>query len=295
VDGILRWGADVVVWMQQASPSLDGFFKALTFLGSQEFYLLLLPLVYWSVDRVLGVRLMALLIFSALINTVVKVIAGQPRPYAYDGRVKAIATESSHGFPSAHTQNAAAVWGLVASRVRRGWLWSFALAFTVAIGVSRVYLGVHFPTDVLGGLVIGAVVLWLFLRGRRPVERWFCALRLPVQLALVAVVPLVVLAFQHTEDVVTGVGATLGVAVGFVLERDLIGFETAGSVVHRVMRFVIGGVVLFGLWAGLRTLFAGVEPALLLRLVRYALVGAWVALGAPWLFLRVGIAGQKPA
>ncbi len=295
MEGILRWGVDVVLWMQQASPSLDGLFRALTFLGSQEFYLLALPFVYWCVDRVLGVRLMALLIFSALVNTVIKVIAGQPRPYTYDQRVKALETQPSNGFPSAHAQNATAVWGFLGSWARRKWVWILGAVLAVGVGVSRVYLGVHFPTDVVGGYIIGVLVLWSFMRGWHVVERWFGHLALAWQLIIVGALPLAVLMFQRGDDVVAGVGATIGVGVGVVLERRLVRFDTAGAVVRRVERFVIGAVVLIGLWAGLRAAFAGLDPALLLRLVRYGLVGGWVTLGAPWLFVRARVAGQSPA
>ena len=295
MEGILRWGVDVVLWMQQASPSLDGLFKTLTFFGSQEFYLLLMPFVYWCVDRALGTRLMVLLVFSALANTVVKVIADQPRPYTYDPRVKAIETQPSNGFPSAHAQNATAVWGFLGGWARRRWVWALGVVVAIAVGISRVYLGVHFPTDVLAGYVIGVLALWLFMRGWPAVERWFRRLALALQLIIVGLLPLALLLFQHTDDVVTGVGATVGVGVGVVLERRMVRFDTAGTTRHRAERFVVGAVILIGLWAGLRVAFAGVEPALVLRLVRYGLVGGWVTLGGPWLFVQLGIAGQKPA
>ncbi|GBD85994.1 undecaprenyl-diphosphatase BcrC [bacterium BMS3Abin02] len=290
---ILRWGIDVVLWLQQASPSLDGLFKTLTFLGSEEFYLLLLPLVYWSVDRVIGMRLIVLLLFSNLVNTAVKLLAAQPRPFAYDARVKAITSEVSFGFPSGHTQNTVAVWGYLGSRVRAGWFWLLAGLLMVGVPLSRIYLGVHFPTDVLGGYLIGAIVLWLFLRFWKPVERWFCGLALVWQLAITMFAPAALLAFHVSESVTTGVGTMVGMGVGFVLERHWVRFETAGPIMHRVLRFLIGLVVLIGLWAGLRTLFAGIEPAMVLRFIRYGLVGLWGAFGAPWLFVRLRIASQS--
>ena len=51
MDRVLEWGVDVVLWFQQASPQLDVFFAFFTFLGDEEFYLLALPLIYWSVNR----------------------------------------------------------------------------------------------------------------------------------------------------------------------------------------------------------------------------------------------------
>jgi len=70
-------------------------------------------------------------------------------------------------FPSAHAVGAAAVATLVARR--HGRLGILAWAVALWIGVSRVYLGRHFPTDVLSGFLLGAIASWLVLRG----ERWF--------------------------------------------------------------------------------------------------------------------------
>ncbi len=294
MDAILRWGVDVVLWFQQASPSLDGLFKALTFLGSEEFYLLLLPLVYWSIDRVVGMRLIVLLLFSSLVNTSIKLLAGQPRPFSYDHRVRAITAETSYGFPSGHTQNTLAVWGYLGSRVRARWFWAVAGVLLVGVPMSRIYLGVHFPTDVVGGYVIGGVVLWLFLRYWPGIERWFCRLAIGWQLAITTLVPLAFLVADTSDGVATGVGTMVGMGVGFVLERRWVRFETPGSIRDRVLRLALGFAVLIGLWAGLRVAFTGVEPALLFRLIRYSLVGLWGALGAPWVFVKMKIATARP-
>ncbi|MBC8446155.1 MAG: hypothetical protein H8D78_00245, partial [Chloroflexi bacterium] len=51
MESILDWGINVILWFQQFSPTLDLPFKVLTFMGEEEFFLLLLPLVYWCLDR----------------------------------------------------------------------------------------------------------------------------------------------------------------------------------------------------------------------------------------------------
>ncbi|MBL6978217.1 MAG: glycerophosphodiester phosphodiesterase, partial [Desulfobacteraceae bacterium] len=78
MDPILDWGVKVVLWLQQASPSLDLPFRILTFLGNEGFFILVLPFIYWCVDRRTGVRLSILFLFSAYINSAAKVFASQP-------------------------------------------------------------------------------------------------------------------------------------------------------------------------------------------------------------------------
>lgn len=292
MDGMLDWGIDVVLWFQQTSPALDGLFKFLTFLGDEEFYLVLLPLVYWSIDRATGVRLMLIALFSSLVNATAKELGGQPRPFGYDDRVVPLVDAGGYGLPSGHAQGAVVVWGFIGLEARRRWMWAVAVALMLGIGLSRIYLGVHFPTDVLGGAILGLALLFAWKRYGHRAERWFCALTTAAQLLLAAAVPLVVMMAFPAEDVVTASATFLGMSTGVVLERRHLGFETAGPITSRALRFLVGGLLLAGLWLGLRTLFAGLEPALLLRLVRYALVGFWGAFGAPWLFLRLSLAGR---
>jgi len=92
------------------------------------------------------------------------VIVDQPRPFQYDSRVKALVHAGGGGLPSGHTQSAVAVWGYLASQVRSRKLWILAGFLMIGIPVSRLYLGVHFPTDLLGGYILGALLLILFLK-----------------------------------------------------------------------------------------------------------------------------------
>src|SRR6185436_699755 len=75
---------------------------------------------------------------------------------------------TSFGFPSGHAQNAATAWIATAFYFKKRWIWTTAILLISLVGLSRVYLGVHFPTDVLGGWVIGALFacLWLLMESR---------------------------------------------------------------------------------------------------------------------------------
>ena len=294
MDRMLEWGVDVVLWFQQASPQLDTFFAFFTFLGDEEFYLLVLPLIYWSINRAVGVRLMVVFLLSGLVNQVAKHLAAQPRPFQYDPRVEEIVSAEGFGLPSGHTQSAVVVWGYLASVARKRWVWVVAVSLMVLTPLSRIYLGVHFPTDVMGGYVLGLLVLWLWLRNGARLEEWFFQQETIHQLILITAVPALAMAVWPTEDMVTGGGTMVGIGAGLVLERRLVGFDVAGSLLRRAFRFLVGLVVLAGLWLGLRIAFDGLEPAIILRLVRYALVGFWGAVGAPWVFLKLGLAEREP-
>lgn len=291
-EDILDWGIDVVLWFQQFSPALDLPFKGLTFLGNVEFFLIFMPLIYWCLDRCLGARLLILFLLSAYINSVAKVIAGQPRPFHYDSRVQDLVPAGGGGLPSGHTQSAVVVWGYLASQVRNRMLWILAGALMIAIPLSRLYLGVHFPTDLLGGYVLGILLLALYLKFALKVEAWLAHKGRFWQIGLAVVLPILFIYInpKGSSDALKAGSVLLGFAPGLILERRWIRFRSGGRPLTRILRFILGFMVLIGIWRGLQIAFEGIEPGSLFRVIRYGLAGLWVGLGAPWLFVRLGLA-----
>ena len=292
---ILDWGIQVVLWFQQFSPALDLPFKAFTFLGDETFYLVFMPLVYWCLDRRLGSRLFFLLLFSAYINAVAKVVFDQPRPFNYDLRVQTIVPASDGGMPSGHTQNAVVIWGYLAAQSGKRLFWLIAVLLMIGIPLSRVYLGVHFPTDLLGGYLLGGLILVLFLWLSPRVEEWLAEKGFAWQLTIALLGPLILILLSPTGNkyVLSMISILLGVCTGYVLERRFVRFSCQGVWWKRVIRYLLGVVVLFILWGGLKIGFSGQEPAGLFRFIRYALVGFWGGLGAPWMFVRLKLAGSE--
>jgi membrane-associated phospholipid phosphatase len=289
MDNILAWGVNVVLWLQQFSPALDLPFKALTFPGEEEFIMVFLPLLYWCFERRIGLRLAALTLLSIYANSIIKLWANQPRPFEVDSRVKQLGAEVSRGFPSGHTQNAVVMWGYLALQLRRRWMWILAAALMILTPLSRLYLGVHFPTDLLGGYLIGALLLWLFCRFEPQVESWLGRQSLLAQLALAVVAPiaLTLLPLANNQDALTAAATVLGMGVGLALERRYIRFAVAGSLWQRAARFLLGMAIALALRFGLKAAFEGVEPESAFRVLRYTLIGLWVTLGAPWAFVRL--------
>lgn len=295
MEDALDWGIMVVLWLQKFSPTLDLPFKTLTAMGGEQFFMLLLPFIYWCVDRRSGIGLTILFLLSSYVNLVAKVVGAQPRPFQYDHRVQQLCGAGGGGFPSGHTQNAVVVWGYLALRFRRTWLWIVAGFLVLAIPLSRIYLGVHFPTDLLGGYLLGAAFL-LFYGWLEPVVGvWLGEKGLGWQLGSAVTVPaFLLLILPGSRGYGVTVCATLmGIGLGFALEGRWVGFEPGGIWWIRVLRFVVGGGGLFCLWQGLKVAFSGIEPELLFRFFRYALVGMWGGFGAPWVFVKLQLAETR--
>lgn len=295
METFLDWGVNVVLWLQQFSPAFDGFFESLTFFGNKEFFLLFLPLIYWCIDRRTGARLLFLLLVSVFINSAAKVFVNQPRPFHYDSRVKQIVEAYGGGLPSGHTQNTVALWGYLANRFRNKLLWILTGILIIGVPLSRIYLGVHFPTDIIGGYVLGILLLWGFIWLMPRAEAWMADKGIKWQLGLAFTVPLVLIFLSPggDRDCLTAVSTLWGFAVGMVLERRCIRFCAAGVWWKRTLRFLFGLVLLLGLWMGLRLGFRGLEPGSMFRVIRYALVGLWSSAGAPWMFIRLKLADAE--
>jgi hypothetical protein len=85
----------------------------------------------------------------------------------------------------------------------------------------------------------------------------------------------------------------MGMGMGFIFERLSVGFECPRFWRKRILCFLLGMGVLLLLRAGLSLCLSGLEPESFFRFVRYALMGLWCGLGAPWTFLKLGIIDKE--
>ena len=307
LQSLVPWGIEVILWVQSFSnPLLDAIFAMITVLGNEEFYLLLLPLIYWCVDRRIGVGLAYVSLLSAWLNDVVKYLFKIPRPEAFDSRIRVLDRETNPSFPSGHAQGTMVNWGYLAYRLRSTILWVVTILVILGVGLSRIVLGVHFPQDVIGGWLIGLVVLVVYIWAEQPVARWVAAQKRSVQVVLAIGVP-VLLIFLHPADLedlypasgaITPMSALAGIGLGVIMERDRVRFRADGVWWRRVLRFLLGLVIVAIFYAGPRFLLPenmayGLEAVL--RFVRYAFVGWVMAFVAPWLFVKLGLAEQAEA
>jgi membrane-associated phospholipid phosphatase len=167
MEQLYQFSLDLTIWLQANYPDLLVFFRLISALGEEEFFLILLPAVYWSINKRLGRQLGYIFLLSAAVNNILKNSFRQPRPYWLDPDVQLVEAEG-YGLPSGHVQNATAVLFLLAAWGRRSWIWLAAALFTFLTGLSRIYLGVHFIQDAFLGFWIGLLVLLIYgvLRNR---------------------------------------------------------------------------------------------------------------------------------
>ena len=167
-------------FVQHRTPGVTTAMKAVTFLGGWPVLIGLIAVVgvaWWLRRRTwrpLAIGLGAWVGAAILTNTV-KALIGRARPPASEW----IGTASGGSFPSGHATDSVAVYGIIAALLaaatpywsRKVAAWAGALLLWIAVGTTRLYLGVHWLTDVLGGYALGGVWLFSYLTVVRAVER----------------------------------------------------------------------------------------------------------------------------
>ncbi len=296
MDGILSWGIDVIHVIQTiSSPGLTVVMKILTLAGSEYFYLLFLPILFWCVDERFGARFGLVFLFSSFINSWTKVLFAQPRPFNLDPSV-GLSHETSYGLPSGHAQGTATFWGLLAPRIRRPWGLLLAILVPAVVSFTRLYLGVHFPTDIIAGLVLGwgFALAGIFLGDMA--AKLLASWNIRVRIIIAAALALVMNALNMHDTSLPGI--FFGTAVGAAFLFEKLRFDaSSGSLGQKATRFGVGLIGVLVLYIGIKLIIPGEGEALyaLFRFIRYGLIGAWVSLGAPWLFLRLKLAGTRPS
>jgi len=163
-----------VLWLQQwASPALTEIMRAVSLWGYVPSCLAVAIACGFGMRLRLGVTLILAIVFADAMTVAAKGAFASPRPHAVEARVRTFAAFESglppmalvpaddFGFPSGHVATTAA-WalGLAWSR-RKSWKVGVAATWVALMALSRMYLGRHFPVDVLGGLVVGIAALAL--------------------------------------------------------------------------------------------------------------------------------------
>lgn len=243
---------------------LADFIAKMTFLSEINSALIIMAVVYWCVSKEFGAYLLMGWSGNRLVNGFLKVTACAYRPWIRDARIvpfgNSITTATGYSFPSGHTTNAASVFGGSALRKELSPLVRWVLRLTVAlVALSRCFLGVHTPQDVLVGGISGLLVMWLTLKLMRWVEAdpkrdlivVGVGLALTVALAIYAGLKpyptdydeagkVLVEGAKMANDTFKGASYCAGFLVGWILERRYVGFSTDVPIPTRVARLVLG-------------------------------------------------------
>ena len=290
-------------------PGLNELMLLITQLGEETAFLAAALIVFWCVDKKKGYYVMAVGFLGTMLNHMIKLTCRVPRPWVQDPNFTILeqAREAAAGysFPSGHTQTAVGTFGTLAVVAERKW-WRYAcIAMAVLVGFSRMYIGVHFPSDVFAGAAISLVLIGLL---RKPtLQGGIREMKVVIAAMMtVAVLFLLYVSFWNfpadmdphnmesgVKNAYTMIGCLTGVAIVYLVDANYLHFPEKAVWWVQIIKIVVGLGLVLEVKEGLRAPLELILPVYPARAVRYFLIV--IVAGAVWplSFARLSKLGVK--
>lgn len=276
------------------TPFLSKLAEIITMLGEETVFILLAAVLYFIIDKKYAQKLIFIMCCGTGLNGIVKNFARIPRPFVVDPTLKSVRVETATGysFPSGHTQTASGWMTVLAQKLKKTWAWVVAVVLFLLVGFSRMFLGVHYPSDVAVGLIlgVGGALLFGWLYDRKENKLPVLAAALCVQLVF-AVVFLFMNTDEQFADYYKMFGFTAGYVMAYLFEDKYVRLSNDIPLWKRIIRCVVGVALALGLKEGFKILFGlipvGLVGGLILQMVRYMVLAFFILGLYPWLCKKV--------
>lgn len=250
-------------------------FEGITMLGEETILILMIAVLYFAYDKRLALRIGYITITSMCVNNTVKNLVKRPRPFASGGVTPARAhTATGYSFPSGHTQTIATWSSAFAMYFKKAWVSVLAGVGIVAVAFSRLFLGVHYPSDVIVGAVLGAVIavgLSIVYDRTKNIHKLYGITALVM---LPFAIWFMITADPLYDDFFKLYGMLTGLFFAAGLEEKYAPIEYDVAMWKKVLRIVIGVAVVLAVKEGFKLVdvFGILRLSLLLDAIRYMLV-----------------------
>ena len=261
---------------------LDVFFSVFTLFGEELVVAGVIAVIYICFNKEFGERAIVTVLSASCITTAVKSGVRRLRPYAAGNVTKAdnfltADLDADMSFPSGHATASSGFFAALSIRFRKAYIIAPSAVLVFLIVLSRLYLGVHYPSDVLAGLVVGIGMAFLWAL----VYKGFYKARLYIYLGFAALtlIPLFIPAMQ-TKSMFEMSAIALATAIGLIVENKFIKFEDTDKWVKRIVR-----LALMALIAAIPYLLLGLLPetTLWFKFLQYFVTISAAILGTPLL------------
>lgn len=240
---------------------LDALFSIITILGEETAFMLVGMTVFWCVSKYEGYCLLCTGFFGTLVNQFLKILCRVPRPWVRDPNFTIVesAREAATGysFPSGHTQNAITTFGGLARWHKQTAIRTLAIAACVLVPLSRMYLGVHTPADVLVSIGFGLLLVFvgypLVKKAEKDPRVMYAMIGTMALLTLAYLIFVNTYAFPADTDAhnllsarkngATLMGCLVGLILVYTADLRFIHFETKAVWWAQILK-VVGGILL---------------------------------------------------
>lgn len=271
---------DFILFIQSYSnPFLDNFFKLVTMMGEDFFIMIVVGIIFWTVNKKFAYRIAFVYLTNGVLNLSLKEIFKTQRIIGEAGiRSLRVETAGGYSFPSGHTQSAASLWTVVMLKIKQRWFYVLAVLMMVLVGLSRIYLGVHRPVDVIFGLLIG--FSWVFL-GNILFDYMEKSDRRVV--LIICFLILLSMAFVRNYTFYKAAGITISLLLGYMIESRYIKYSVKAPIMQQILKLFIGFSVMLIIKSGIKIVL---PVSILSDFLRYFVLGLWLTVGGPYIFKK---------
>ena len=277
-------------WLESLRTDfLNTLFEAITILGEETLIILFVVAIWFAVDRKLAQQVFFVTATSLSINGIIKNFAQVPRPFTKGISCVRVDTATGYAFPSGHTQGFATWSSFFAAKFKKTWISILVGVLITAVAVSRLYLGAHYPSDVIVGVALGVGISlfgnYLFAKVK-DVKKIYLGTFLILTPFIVYFLIAADLLFADLFKTFSMVGGM--VAISFLDENtEPLSYDIAWW--KKLIRIVIGVVLAVALKEAIKLLnvFEIMQISLLIDAVRYFIVVMTVGYLCPMLFKKI--------
>ena len=294
---------DILMYLQSIrNELLTGIFTFFTICTEVPVITVLTAMLYWCINKKAGQRILFALAGSLNINVAVKNIVKMPRPIGTKGLISLrIQTATGYSFPSGHTQTATTFWTSMITQFKNIWIYIIGILMILGAGISRLYLAVHWPMDVIVGWILGIILSILFIKLFDYIDNSKNYYILVIIMLIFGVCTY----FVGGEDFYKLFGLYSGFALGYMVEDTYISFSTENKqrknifskstskiegTKGKILRFIIGIISLLIVYL----IFKNIENTFMIgkneeiinifKYLKYTIIVFWGVAIAPALF-----------
>ena len=271
------------------NPALDTFFSIITKFGEETVFMVAALIIFWCINKYHGYYILSIGFMGTVVNQFLKITCRIPRPWVKDPSFTIVesarAEATGYSFPSGHTQSSVSTFGGIANTTKLPWIKMLSIVLAILVPLSRMYLGVHTPQDVLVSVAVALILIFLFhpiIKKSETDHRymwWLICAMLIVSLANLLYVTL----YNFPSDIdITNLesavknayklfGAILGIVVVYYFDSKYIDFKTEAPLLGQIFKVVFGLIVILAIKEGLKPVFnaLGIEHPIIMQSFRY--------------------------
>lgn len=271
---------------QSGGKCTYSIFKLVSIIANETLYLIVISISYWCVSKRKAFHMIVMLCFSGYIGIVIKEFMKIPRPYTYDG-IQSLYEKSaaSYSFPSTHVQLATTFWGSFMILCKKRIIWIIGIVFIILVSISRLYLRVHWLSDIIGAVLFSVIVVYLYTKVTMGLsDRKFILLQ-----RIILAVSLIMYVMTSQVDNLKLLGVLTGSTIGIMLENHFINMNESNDFKMQVVKTVLGLSILLVV----QLLLKKVIPDM--YYLRYVLTGFTITFLCPFMFhmLRIKNVSSK--